>query len=114
MAEPLLIAALSGRAAAMAARSAGFAPYVADLFADEDTLAIAAGTRRVLGDLTSGLEEAALLDALWALAAAMPEPPLGVVYGAGFEHRPALLRRIAAHWPLLGNEPETVEAVKDP
>src|SRR5687768_638091 len=111
---PILIAALSGRAAAMAARRAGFAPYVADLFADEDTLAIAAGTRRIRGDLTSGFEEGALLDALGALAAAMPGPPLGVVYGAGFEHRPALLSRIAARWPLLGNAPGTVEAVKDP
>jgi uncharacterized protein len=115
MARPILIAALSGRAIAMAARRAGFAPYVADLFADEDTVAIAAGARCVRGDPASGFEEdAALLDALEALAIGMREPPIGLVYGAGFENRPGLLQRIAARWPLLGNAPETVKAVKDP
>jgi hypothetical protein len=89
-------------------------PYVADLFADADTLAIAAGARRVAGDVASGFEEAALLGALDLLAAAMPRPPIGIVYGAGFEDRPDLLRRIAARWPLLGNTPGTVEAMKDP
>jgi predicted ATP-grasp superfamily ATP-dependent carboligase len=110
----VLIAALSGRAAVMSARRAGFAPYVADLFADEDTVALAAGVRRVEGDLASGFDAGALLDALEALAAGMPEPPIGVVYGAGFEDRPGLLSRIADRWPLLGNAPETVEAVKEP
>lgn len=110
----ILIAALSGRAAAMAARRAGFAPHVADIFADEDTLAIAGAARRVAGDVASGFDEADLLGTLEALAAEMPERPIGVAYGAGFEHRPDLLRRIAARWPLLGNTPETVEAVKNP
>jgi predicted ATP-grasp superfamily ATP-dependent carboligase len=110
----VLIAALSGRAAAMAARRAGFTPYVADLFADLDTTRIAAGVRRVPGDTSSGFADRELLDALASLAATMAEPPIGVVYGAGFENRPDLLRRIAARWPLLGNTPETVATVKHP
>ena len=113
-APPILIAAFSGRAAAMAARRAGFAPLVADLFADADTSAIAAGIRRVSGDVETGFDDDALLSALGALTDEAVEPPVGLVYGAGFEDRPALLARIAERWPLLGNRPEVVAAVKEP
>ena len=115
MAGPaVLIAAFAGRAAALAARRAGFTPWVADLFADADTRHIAGGVRRVRGDVSTGFDEAALLEALRALTAEAAEPPIGLVYGAGFEDRPALLRKIGAHWPILGNSAETVEAVKQP
>ena len=43
-----------------------------------------------------------------------PSPVLGVVYGAGFEDRPELLRLIAERWPLLGNDADTVSALKSP
>ena len=52
--QPILIAAFSGRAAGFAARRAGYAPLVADLFADDDTRDVAAGVRRVPGDPGSG------------------------------------------------------------
>lgn len=110
----VLIAALSGRALAAAARRGGHIPLVADLFADDDTAGLAAGLRRVRGDLASGFDAAGLLQALADLASEARLPPAGMVYGAGFEDRPDLLRRIAARWPLLGNAPETVEAVKRP
>ena len=112
--QPILIAAFSGRAAAMAARRAGFAPLVADLFADEDTRAVAARVRRIEGDLTSGFVEEALLAALCELADQESAAPVGLVYGAGFEDRPDLLSGIAARWPLLGNPSEVVSAIKDP
>jgi predicted ATP-grasp superfamily ATP-dependent carboligase len=111
---PILIAAFSGRAAAAAAHRAGFAPLVADLFADDDTCDAAAAVRRVAGDCSSGFDEASLLAALGDLADAAPEPPIGLAYGAGFEDRPALLGRLGARWPLLGNSAEMVSAVKDP
>ncbi len=115
MAGPaILIAAFSGRAAAMAARRAGFVPLVADLFADEDTCAVAGAVRPVAGDLVGGFDEPALLLALSELAAVGAKRPIGLVYGAGFEDRTALLGEIAARWPLIGNSPETVAAVKDP
>ncbi|MDB5557347.1 MAG: hypothetical protein JWQ36_281, partial [Enterovirga sp.] len=41
MADAILILAQSGRALAAAARRAGLRPYVADLFGDEDTRALA-------------------------------------------------------------------------
>ena len=39
---------------------------------------------------------------------------LPVIYGAGFDHRPELLARIARHHRLLGNDPETLSLMSDP
>lgn len=111
---PVLIAAFSGRALAASARRAGYAPLVADFFADEDTQSCAAQVQRVTGDLASGFDAVSLRNALASLAESVDAPTQGVVYGAGFEDRPSLLSEIAGRWPLLGNAPETVRAVKDP
>jgi uncharacterized protein len=109
----LLIAAVSGRALAASARRAGFVPLVADFFADADTRQLAPSCYK-LDDLKGGFRWKALAPALEALAEAAPSPLLGVVYGAGFEDRPALLAKIAERWPLLGNGPSVVERVKSP
>ncbi len=108
----VLIAALSGRALAAAASRSGYRPLVADLFADLDTVALAAATERVPGSLAGGFRGPALLAALDRLAAGRALP--GVVCGAGFEDRPALLAAIGRRHRLLGNPPETVRAVKRP
>ena len=105
--------AVSGRALAASARRAGFVPLVADFFADADTRQIAHSCHK-LDDLKRGFQWKALAPALEALAEAAPSPLLGVVYGSGFEDRPALLAKIAERWPLLGNEPSVVERVKSP
>src|SRR5262245_66648644 len=99
-AEPssLLIAAISGRQLAQAARRAGFIPLVADFFADTDTQEAAHACRKLDGDIRNGMRAAALLSALRDLADRAPSPVLGIVYGAGFEDRPALLARIAKDW----------------
>ena len=110
----LLIAAVSGRQLAHAARRAGFTPLVADFFADTDTQAAAHACRKLGGDIASGMRRQTLLPALRALAARAPSPILGLVYGAGFEDRPALLTLIAKHWPLLGNTAATVARLKAP
>lgn len=107
----VLIAAASGRALAASARRAGYAPLVADFFGDRDTIAAARAHARLADGLARGMDET-LLDALETLAA--KEQPLGVVWGTGFEDRPRLLAQIAQRWPLLGNTPETVTAIKDP
>ena len=116
MSEPgqgfVLIAALAGRALAQAARRAGYQPLVADLFGDDDTRAAAAASVRLAGGLTGGLT-------LHKLAAAVAElargrTPMGLVYGSGFEDRPALLETLAARHRLLGNAPATLRAVKRP
>ncbi len=105
----MLIAALSGRALAAAARRAGERVVVLDLFADEDTARYAERCLK-LPSAGAGVDRDALLAAVEALAPAAQ----GLVYGAGFEHDPALLTALAARVPLLGNAPETVAAVKDP
>jgi len=111
--DALLIAAPSGRALASTAREAGFEPRVVDFFDDLDTRALCSATRRLEGDLNQGFEKTALLAALDELAR-MGKPPLGFVYGGGFEDRLDLLEAIAERFPLLGNGPECVADVKDP
>jgi predicted ATP-grasp superfamily ATP-dependent carboligase len=109
----LLVVAVSGRALAASARRAGCVPLVADFFADADTRQIAHACCK-LDDLKHGFQWNALEPALEALAEAAPSPLLGVVYGAGFEDRTALLAKISERWPLLGNGPSAVVRVKAP
>lgn len=108
----MLIAALSGRALAVSARWAGYAPLVADLFGDADMRDAANRSDVVPRDLASGLEEATLIASLTRLASGRRCE--GLVYGSGFEDRPASLARIASLWPVLGNSADIVSRVKDP
>jgi len=107
--QPALIAALSGRALAAAAVRAGERAIVLDLFADRDTARHAEACFAV----PRGPHGFAR-DAVLAAAARLAGDVRGLVYGAGFEHDPALIGEIAGLVPLLGNRPETVAAAKDP
>ncbi|HEX6841165.1 MAG TPA: ATP-grasp domain-containing protein, partial [Stellaceae bacterium] len=107
--RPALIAALSGRALAAAAARAGERAIVLDLFADRDT-AGQAGTCEALPRGPHGFARDALLAAVARRAGAVR----GLVYGAGFEHDPALLDELSALVPLIGNAARTVAAAKDP
>ncbi len=111
--DAVLIAAQSGRALAAAARRAGLRPFVADLFGDADTLALAAAHRLVTGRFGAGPGARSLLAALDDLAGAAGTP-LGVVLGSGFEGAPALMAAIAARHRLLGAAPDCVRRLKDP
>src|SRR5438270_2730453 len=110
----VLIAALSGRALAELARKAGYRPLVADLFGDIDTRRYAHAVRVVRGNLMAGPDPDDLVTTLSELAQSSEEPPIGLVCGAGFEQRPALLDELAPKWPLFGCSPEVVKRVKDP
>lgn len=110
----LLIVAVSGRALARAAVDAGYVPLVADFFADADTLALAHTAQKVPGGISRGFQWKSLVPVLEGLCADAPSPPLGLIYGSGFEDRTALLDKIAARWTLLGNEAATVSAINDP
>jgi uncharacterized protein len=105
---PILIAALSGRALAAAARRAGAEIVVADFFGDRDTRRLAPW-HRLPGSLAAGIDRRRLR----AMVREFGHLD-GIVYGAGFEHAPALLRDLAALAPLIGNRPETVAATKNP
>jgi predicted ATP-grasp superfamily ATP-dependent carboligase len=107
----VLIAAVSGRALAAAAQRAGYAPLVADMFGDADTVALAAAHQGVPGTLARPPATKAWLGALERLASG--RRPVGVVYGGGLERRPALLGALA-RYHLLGNPPATVARLKDP
>ncbi|CAO3380426.1 Predicted ATP-dependent carboligase related to biotin carboxylase [Azospirillum argentinense] len=105
----IVVAALSARALAAAARRAGRRPAAIDLFGDLDTAQLAEPCLRLPSDALR-LDSAALRDAL----ARADLRGLPLVYGAGVEDDPALLARLAEDRPLMGNRPEVVARVKDP
>jgi uncharacterized protein len=109
--QTLLIAAVSGRALAAAARRAGLQPRVVDYFNDLDTCALTKG-RLATADAERGFAAGKLVDSLHDLA--RDDHPIGLIYGAGFEDRPHVLAELARHWRLLGNSPEVVVRAKDP
>src|SRR5438270_13695086 len=110
----VLIAALSGRALAELARKAGYRPLVADLFGDLDTRRYAHAVRVVRGNLMAGPDRDDLVATLSELAQSSEEPPIGLVCGAGFEQRPALLDELARKWLLFGCSADIVTRAKDP
>lgn len=92
--------AVSARMLAELAVSDGYEVTALDHFGDADLRALASGatapTNEGLAALAADVDAAA------------------VVYGAGFENRPDLVRRLADGRELLGTPPELLEAVRDP
>ena len=112
--DTVLIAAQSGRALAEAARRAGLRPFVADLFADSDTLELAEAHRPLEGRFSTGRLGAVVLASLAELSAMAGGRPIGVILGSGFEAAPALIDAIGACHRLLGAGAAAVSALKDP
>ena len=96
----LLVVAVSARMLAEMAVADGYAVTALDRFGDVDLRAVAPGAT------------APTSEALTALAADIDADAL--VYGAGFENRPDLVRRLAFGRELLGTPPELLTAVRDP
>jgi predicted ATP-grasp superfamily ATP-dependent carboligase len=113
-AKTVLIAALSGRGLAAAARRAGFDPLVVDAFGDCDTKASAASMRCLADATRFGFRTKPLIAALEDLAQTADTPPIGLVLGSGFEDRPKLIASLARRFPLLGNDPESIAQAKSP
>lgn len=112
-ADTLLIAAISGRALAAAARRAGYRPLVADLFRDIDTVALAERAVKLPGSLHDGIAGKALIPALHELAG--NEQPAALVLGSGFERHPDMVEELADHFsPVAGCGGEAIRAAKDP
>lgn len=110
--RPLLIAAISGRALAAAARRAGYRPLVADFFCDTDTMALAERAAILPGDLQRGIDGRQLVDTLRHLARG--ERPEAVVLGSGFERKAEAVDAVARVFPLAGNRGAAIRRVKDP
>ncbi|MBV9001871.1 MAG: ATP-grasp domain-containing protein [Solirubrobacterales bacterium] len=96
----ILVVAISARMLVELAVADGYRVAALDRFGDVDLRALAPGAT------------APSSDALTALAADIDAD--AVVYGAGFENRPDLVRRLAAGRELLGTPPELLPAVRDP
>src|SRR5690606_27548512 len=82
------------------------------LFGDADMRALARASVRVDESRGEGFRADSLKEALARLSA--EAPPVGFVYGAGFEAEPGLLRACPANVPVLGNDPEAIRRVKNP
>ncbi len=108
----ILIAAISGRSLAAAARRAGYRPLVADLFCDCDTVALSERTARLSGSISQGIEREKIIGILSRLMG--DEKPAALVYGSGFERQPDVIDALGRVFPLAGNSADTVRAIKDP
>lgn len=101
MNEPLLILGASARAAALSAARAGFAPLAIDLFADVDLAALCPVVK--INDYPAEF-----------VTAAGKLPPAPWLYTGGLENCPAMVDRLAALRPLLGNPGGVLRQVRDP
>jgi predicted ATP-grasp superfamily ATP-dependent carboligase len=110
----VLIAALSGRALAAAARRAGLTPLVVDAFGDVDTRENAGAYRRLPAATRRGFRAHELCAALEGLAEQSERPPLGLLLGSGFEDTPRLVATLARRFALLGNSGDTIKQAKAP
>ncbi|WP_292537689.1 ATP-grasp domain-containing protein [Mesorhizobium sp.] len=108
----LLIAAISGRALAAAARRAGYRPLVADFFCDTDTVALAERATMLPGDLQRGIDGERIIDTLQHLAG--DDQLVAIVLGSGFERMTETVDEIARHFPLAGNGGGAIRRIKDP
>lgn len=112
--EPILIAALSGRALAASARRAGYVPLVVDAFGDADTRALAGDLRTLEGALRKGFRKTELLRALDELAPVAGGEAIGLILGPGFEDNPKLVDELAERYSLFGCAAEAVARANDP
>ena len=96
----VLVVAVSARMLAQLAVADGYEVTALDRFGDVDLRAVAPGAT------------APTSDGLAALAAGIDAD--AIVYGAGLENRPDLVRELAGGRELLGTPAELLEAVRDP
>jgi predicted ATP-grasp superfamily ATP-dependent carboligase len=107
----VIVAAYSARALASSAR-AGFAPLSIDVFGDDDTREMSFASVKLNGGLSEGLTLDKVACAVEMLISA--HDPIGLVYGAGFEHQPKTIAAIARGTRIFGNRAETLKRAKDP
>jgi len=110
--QAVIVVAYSARPLAFSASWAGYAPLAIDLFGDVDTRAGSAATIVVEGAIGPGFDRDALARAVDSLM--LEYRPIGLVYGAGFEHDPETIALLAQVICVLGNDAATLRRSKDP
>ena len=89
----IIVVAYSARALASSAAHAGFAPLSIDVFGDDDMRETSLASVKLEGGLSDGLKLEKVACAVERLIGAYE--PIGLVYGAGFEHQPETIAAIA-------------------
>ncbi len=108
----IVVVAYSARSLASSAKRAGFAPLSIDVFGDDDTRKMSLASVKLDGGLSDGLTLDKVARAVEMLVDA--HDPIGLAYGAGFEHQPETIAAFARATRVFGNESETVKRAKDP
>ncbi len=108
----IIVVAYSARALASCAARAGFAPLSIDVFGDDDTRETSRASIKLDGGLSDGLTPDKILGAVEMIINA--HRPIGLIYGAGFEHQPETLAAIAGKTRIIGNSAEALKRAKDP
>lgn len=106
----VVLVGIAARNLAGAARRAGLGALVLDLFADEDTRALAVEAIPLRRSNGLCLDP----DDLHEQLAVHAGPGVPIVLGAGFEDMPETLERLQRDFRLLGNSARTVAALKEP
>ncbi|MFW5940537.1 MAG: ATP-grasp domain-containing protein [Chloroflexota bacterium] len=105
--RPILLAGITARMLAEMATRSGYLVTSLDYFGDADLRALCPGIS-LARDLSLAYSPANLVQA----AAEITAPY--VVYNASLENHPDLVQRLAEGRTLLGNDPETLTAVRNP
>ena len=108
----IIVVAYSARSLAASAAHAGFAPLSIDVFGDDDMREMSFASMKLDGGLADGLTRGKVMGAVETLIGA--HDPVGLVYGAGFEHQPETIAAIASKIRVFGNDDKTLKRVKDP
>ena len=108
----IIVMGYSARALASSASHAGFAPLSIDVFGDDDTRGMSLASMKLEGGLSEGLAPDKVARAVQTLAGA--HDPIGLVYGAGFEHQPETIAAIANRTRVFGNGADILKRAKDP
>src|ERR1700722_10839144 len=108
----IIVAAYSARSLACSAIHAGFAALSIDVFGDGDTREMSFASVKLDGGLSQGLTPDKVACAVETLISAYD--PVGLVYGAGFEHQPETIAAIARRTRVFGNDAEVLKRPKDP
>jgi len=108
----IIVMGYSARALASSAAHAGFAPLSIDVFGDDDMRGTSLASVKLEGGLSDGLAPAEVVGAVQRLVDA--HDPIGLVYGAGFEHQPEAIAAIAERTRMFGNGADILKRAKEP